>query len=66
MASSNFIKSYCSFETISALAFMTYIVNLDAYELYTWDEKVFNGFIMNARVLPLHITRVDCYSEVYM
>ena len=32
-------------ETIIALAFMTYIVDLDAYELPPVDEKVFNDFI---------------------
>jgi hypothetical protein len=37
-------------ETIIALAFMTYIVDLFAYELHPGDEKVFNDFI-NARVL---------------
>ena len=37
-------------ETIIAIAFMTYIVDLFAYELHTGDEKVFNDFI-NARVL---------------
>jgi len=33
--------------TIIPLAIMTYITNLDAYELHLGDEKVFNGFIMN-------------------
>jgi hypothetical protein len=28
-----------------ALASMTYIINLDAYELHVGDEKVFNNFI---------------------
>ena len=32
-------------ETIIALAFMTYIVDLDACELHPWDGKVFNNFI---------------------
>jgi len=29
---------------------MTNIVDLDAYELHLGDEKVFNNFMMNARV----------------
>jgi hypothetical protein len=37
-------------ETIIALASMTYIVDLDAYELHSRDRKVFNNFIVNARV----------------
>ena len=32
-------------ETIIALAFMRYIVELDAYELHPGDEKVFDDFI---------------------
>ena len=32
-------------ETIIALAFMTYIINLNAYELHPEDEKIFNVFI---------------------
>ena len=32
-------------ETIIALAFMTYIIDLDAYELHLGDEKIFNDFI---------------------
>jgi hypothetical protein len=32
-------------ETIIAFAFMTYIVDLDAYELHPGDEKVFNNVI---------------------
>jgi hypothetical protein len=32
-------------ETIIALAFMIYIIELDAYELHLGDEKVFNNFI---------------------
>ena len=32
-------------ETIIALAFMTYIVNLDGYELHMGDEKLLNTFI---------------------
>ena len=30
---------------------MTNIVDLDAYELHPGDEKVFNEFMMNARIL---------------
>jgi hypothetical protein len=41
-------------ETIVALASMTYIVDLDAYELHQGDEKIFNYFIMNAKVNILH------------
>ena len=33
------------FETIIARASMTYIVDLDAYELHPRDEKVFNDLI---------------------
>ena len=32
-------------EAITALAFMTYIANLDAYELHPEDEKILNDFI---------------------
>ena len=32
-------------KTILSLASMTYIVDLDAYELHMADEKVFNNFI---------------------
>jgi hypothetical protein len=32
-------------ELIIALAFMTYIINLDAYELHPRDERVFNKVI---------------------
>jgi hypothetical protein len=38
-------------ETINALVFMTSILDLDAYELFLGDEKVFKNFVMNARVL---------------
>ena len=30
--------------TINALAFMSYIVELDAYKLHLRDEKTFNDF----------------------
>ena len=32
-------------ETIIALAFMTYIIDLNTYELHPGDEKVFKRFI---------------------
>ena len=32
-------------EATIALAFMTYIIDLDGYELHPGDEKVFNDFI---------------------
>ena len=32
-------------QTIIAITFMTYIVDLDAYECHVGDEKVFNKFI---------------------
>jgi hypothetical protein len=38
-------------ETIITLAFMTYILDLDAYEFHPRDEKIFNNLLMNARVL---------------
>ena len=38
-------------ETIIALASMTYIVDLDAYELHLGDEKSSRTLSMNARVL---------------
>ena len=37
--------SMVDLETIIILASMTYIVDLDAYELHPCDEKVFNNFI---------------------
>ena len=36
---------------------MTYIVDLDAHELHPTDEKAFNIFMMNARVLHLTCDR---------
>jgi hypothetical protein len=33
-------------KTIIVLAFMTYIVDLDAYELHHGDEKIFNDYII--------------------
>ena len=33
-----------SLETIIALAFMTNIADMDAYELHPGDEKIFNNF----------------------
>ena len=35
----------CRLETIIALASMTYIVDLHAYELHLKDEIIFNSFI---------------------
>ena len=32
-------------ETVIALASMTYIIELNAYELHLGDEKVFNNFM---------------------
>ena len=43
------LQSYTSFDGISkemiALAFMTYIVDLGAYDLHPRDEKISNNFI---------------------
>ena len=43
------LQSYGSFDdrlkTIIAFAYMTYIIDLDAYELHLRNEKVFNDFI---------------------
>ena len=41
-------------ETVIALASMTYIINLDAYEVPPRDEKALNNFYMNTR--PFHCT----------
>ena len=38
-------------KTIFAVVFMTYIVDLDAYELHPRDEKYSTNLLMNARVL---------------
>ena len=62
----NFLWSYWYFETIIILASMTYIVDLDAYKLHPRDEKVFNHFMLNARICILHMIEVDCYSKVYL
>ena len=43
------------FETIIALAFMTYIINLDAYKLHMVDEKIFNDFMINDGIF--HLTK---------
>ena len=57
----NFLWSYWSLEIIIALASMTYIVDLDAYELHLGGEKgFFKDFVMNARVFILHMIGVDC------
>lgn len=43
-------------ETITALASMTYIVSLDAYELlHPRDDEVFNDFINECMGLTLYI-----------
>ena len=42
-------------ETIIALASMTYVVDLDAYELHRGDEKVFNDFINECHGFTLYI-----------
>ena len=42
---------------------MTYIINLDAYELHIGDGIVFNNFMMNARIL--HMIKADYYSKIY-
>lgn len=42
-------------ETIIALASMTCIVELDAYELHLEDEKVFNNFINECQGVTLYI-----------
>ena len=42
-------------ETIMALAFMTRIVDLDAYELHPRDEKTFNNFINERQCFTLYI-----------
>lgn len=47
----NFLQSNWSFETISAIAFITYIIELDAYELHSRYKKILNDFMMNASVL---------------
>lgn len=48
---------------------MTYIVDLNAYELYPKDESVLNNFTMNARVLHFTYDRdwlIDGNSKVYL
>ena len=57
------LRSYRSFDGRSrekSLASMTYIVDLDAYELHPIDEKVFNSRLMNVEVL--HYTHDRCSS----
>lgn len=44
--------------TIVGLAIMTYITNLNAYELHMEDGKIFNGFVMNLG--NLHYTYDRC------
>ena len=45
---------------------MTYIVDLDAFELQPKDDKVFNNFIDDARVLDTQLIEIHCYSKVYI
>ena len=42
-------------ETIIALASMTYIIDLDAYELHPGDEKVLINFINICQGFTLYI-----------
>ena len=42
-------------ETIIALASMTYIAYLDAYELHPRDDKIFNNFINGCQGFALYI-----------
>ena len=42
-------------ETIITLAFMTYIVDLDAYEFHPEDEKYFNNFFYECQGFTLYI-----------
>ena len=42
-------------ETINALAFWTYVIGLDAYELHPWDEEVFNNFINVCQGFTLYL-----------
>ena len=54
-------------EKIIELAFMTHIIELDAYELYPRVEKVFKDFINE--MLGFHIILmigVHYYSKVYL
>jgi hypothetical protein len=46
------------FEKITPLAFMTCIVNLDAYDLHPRDEKVLNNPLMNVEIM--HYTHDRC------
>ena len=45
---------------------MTCFVNLDAHELHPMNEKVFNDFMMNAKVLHFTYDRVDCYLKIHL
>ena len=48
-----------------ALASMTFIVKLDAYELHPGDEKIFNDFINKYQGFTLHVLKVHYHSKVY-
>ena len=54
------------FWKIIAFASMTCIVNLDAKQLHSQDEKVFNNFIFNARVLHFTYDRVNGLLRKYI
>jgi hypothetical protein len=41
--------------TIIAIASMTYIIDLDAYELHIGDEQVFNDFIDECQGFTFYI-----------
>jgi hypothetical protein len=51
-------------ETIIALASMTYIEDLDAYELHPRDEKIFNKLSMNAKVLQYTYNKSSSLESV--
>ena len=42
-------------ETIIALPFITYIVDLDAYELHLGMEKLSTTLLMNSSILLLYV-----------
>ena len=53
------LRSYESFDggvhkTIMALTSMTYIINLDAYELLPEDGKIFNNFMNECQGFTLY------------
>jgi hypothetical protein len=54
------LESYKSFDggvhkTIMALTSMTYIINLDDYDLHMEDEKIFNNFRNECQGFTLYI-----------